>query len=156
MSAQGLSPEPRAADTAVAALRDPCGPCCMRLPLWSLSAQPPLSEVPAGPASTMTFFPCRVQGTGVQPSLGSFYHSHSRWGKAGPKLFPERGPAGSTGHRTVLGSRFLSQTAPAKPPPFPLLSALPLPSHPLLLFILLFKQGGSMAKVPGPVRAGQV
>lgn len=153
LPAQGLSPEPRAAGTAVAALRDLCGPCCMCFPSWSplkLALQVPQREV-AG--QTMTLFPSRVQGAGVQPSLGSFYHSNSAWEGWSQTLSPERSPAGSTGHRTVLGSCFLSQTAPAKPPPFPPLSALPFKqAGTTLLFILLLKQGGPMAMVPGPVR----
>lgn len=93
VSAQGLSPEPRVAGTAVAALKDLCGPCCMCSPSWSLlklALQVPQREV-AG--QTTTLFPCRVQGTGVQPSLGSLHQSHSRWGRLVPKPFPRKVPS---------------------------------------------------------------
>lgn len=52
------------------------------------------------PGRRWHFCPCRAQGTGVQPLPGSFYRSDSRWGKTGPKLFPQKGPyMGSTSNK---------------------------------------------------------
>lgn len=153
VAAQGLSPEPRAAGTAVAALRDPCGLCCVSFPSWSLlklALQVPQREV-AG--QTMTLLPCRVQGTGVQPSLGSFYRSHSRWGRLVPKCFPTKVPRWEQWLQDYPWQLVFITNCPYKAPPC---SALPfeqpLPFPPLLLFILLLKQGESMAMVPGPAR----
>lgn len=78
-------------------------------------------------------------------------------GKVGAKVFPHKGAQlGALATGLSLAAAFLLQTSPTKPPPFPPLPALPfeqpLPFPPLLLFILLLKQGGSMAMVPGPAR----
>lgn len=118
VSAQGLSLEPRAAGTAVAALRDLCGLCCMCFPLWSLlklTLQVPQKEVVG---QTMTLFLCKVQGTGVHPSLGSFYHSQSRWGRLVPNCSQKGAQLGALATGLFLAAGFYHKLPLRSPLPF--------------------------------------
>lgn len=165
LPAQGMTPRPEQQAQPRQQPRDPQGSrgrsparqqCPMCFPSWSPSTLPdPTRAVEAGP--------CRYPGGGGQAEgdtcvlagfkgtlPGSSYHSNSRrGGRPAPNCFLRKAPRpwwAALATRAVLGSWFLSQTAPFLPlPPYPALSYRP-------VFILPVKQGKSMATVPEPAR----
>lgn len=67
---------------------------------------------------TMTLLLCKVQGTGVQPSLGSFYHSRSRWGRLVPNCSQKGAQLGALAPGLFLASVFYHKLPVRSPLPF--------------------------------------
>lgn len=124
LSAQGLSPEPRAAGTAVLSVRDLV---CVVCAVWSvLYVLPFMVSVEAGPAGTSErggwadndTFPLQGPRDRSPALTGLLLSLPQQKGKAGPKLFPERCPAGSTGQGLSLAAGFYHKLPLPRPLPF--------------------------------------
>lgn len=109
--------------------------CCMCFPSWSLSTLPDQTTVvEAGPADTPEgggqaeddiFVLVGFKGQESSPCWALSTTLIADGGRPAPSCFPRRAPRwGALAPRAVLGSWFLSQTVPEKPPPFPHLPTL--------------------------------
>lgn len=100
---------------------------------------------------TMTLLLCKVQGTGVQPSLGSFYHSRSRWGRLVPNCSQKDAQLGALATGLFLASVFYHKLPLQSPLPF--LPSLLCPFSFLPSALYPAGQTGRVnGMVPGPVR----